>query len=142
MKTQKTLKLIEANKEIQKNLKKLNYYSAEQFISDCQAYIKAIEDRRMICIIKSVSSTGMSRVIKFSAPQKSKDGKFYYRNFNCLFITLGYSEAKNKDGFRINGCGMDMVFHTNYCIIHDMFRLGLINEEQKRHLAQETPVVL
>lgn len=138
----KTLKLIEANKEIQKNLKKLNYYDANQFIKDAKAYIKAIKERRMLCVIKSVSNTGMSRVIKFSAPQKSNDGKFYYRQFNCLFITLGYTQAKNQDGFRISGCGMDMIFHTNYCIIHDLFRLGLLTEEEKRTLAQETPVCL
>lgn len=138
----KVLKNIEANKEIQKNLKKLNYYDANRFISDCKTYIKAIKERRMLCIIKSVSNSGMSRVIKFSSPQKSNDGKFYYRNYNCLFIALGYSEAKNQDGFRINGCGMDMVFHTNYCIIHDLFRLGLINEKDKQVLAQETPACL
>lgn len=136
------LKNIEANKEIQKNLKKLNYYDADQFIKDCKTYIKAIKERRMLCIIKSVSNTGMSRVIKFSSPQKSTDGKFYYRNYNCLFITLGYSEAKNQDGFRINGCGMDMIFHTNYCIIHNIHRLGLISKEECAHLAQETPVCL
>ena len=133
------VKKAEANKELQKNLKKLNYYNTDRFIEDCKTYIKAIKERRMVCVIKSVSNSGMTRVIKFSSPQKSNDGKFYYRNYNCLFIALGYSEAKNTDGFKINGCGMDMIFHTNYTIIHRLHRLGFISQKQCNSLAQITP---
>lgn len=132
---------IEANKEIMKNLKKLNHYSADMLLNDMKAYVKAIKERRMLCIIESVSASGMSRVLKFNACE-GKKGQFNYRQFRCLFIALGYSEAKNSYGFRVNGCGMDMVFHTNYSIIHDIKRVGLIDQEECAHLAQQTPVVL
>ena len=137
----KTLKAIQDNKDIQKNIKKLNYYTAENLHADIKAYIKAIKERRMLCIIERVSASGMSRVIKFNACE-GKKGQFNYRQFRCLFIAFGHSEAKNSYGFRVNGCGMDMVFHTNYDLIHDFKRLGFITDEECRHLAQQTPVVL
>jgi hypothetical protein len=127
------------SKEIIKNIdKKLKYYTQEQFIQDCKTYINAIKEGRMINVIKSVSSSGMSRVIKFTSCEPSNNGKYYQRNYNCLFIALGYTEAKN-DGFRINGCGMDMIFHTNYSIIHSFKHIGLISKEDCEILCQMTP---
>ena len=133
-----TNETLNISKEIQKNIeKKLKYYDTDQFIKDCECYILAIKEGRMINVIKSVSSSGMSRVIKFTSCEGS-NGRYYQRNYNCLFIALGYSEAK-RDGFRINGCGMDMIFHTNYSIIHDMLNIGLITKEECAILAQNTP---
>jgi hypothetical protein len=150
MKTEKIIANILANKELSKNIAKLNNYSAESFIKDALTYIKATKERRMLCIIESVSASGMSRVIKFHSCQRSQSNynrarvspEYYYRNYTCLFLALGYSQAKNTDGFRINGCGMDMVFQTNYSIINDLFRLGVINKETCAKLAQQTPVKL
>ena len=140
---------IEANKEILKGISKLNYYTVENFISDAKDYIKAITERRMLCVIEKVSSSGMSRNIKFhSCEQSGKDKtatesrSFYYRQYRCLFMALGYTEVKNSDSFRIGGCGMDMIFHTNYTIIHRLHRLEFITKEQCEKLAQQTPVVL
>jgi hypothetical protein len=131
---------ITLSKEVLKNIKKLNYYSEDQFINDCYAYIKAIKEQRMLCIIKSVSSSGMSRIIKFSSCEKGQNN-FWYCNYNCLFIALGYTEAK-KDGFRINGCGMDMIFHTNYSICHQLKNMDIISKEDCEKYCQLTPVVL
>ena len=133
---------IEANKEILKGISKLNYYTVENFISDAKDYIKAISEYRMLCVIEKVSSSGMSRNIKFHSCEPRKDGLFYYRQYRCLFLALGYTEVKNSDSFRIGGCGMDMIFHTNYTIIHRLHRLEFITKEQCEKLAQQTPVVL
>lgn len=134
-------KNLTSDKEFTKNLKKLNYYDVERFISDALEYIDAIENQKMLCVIKSVSNSGMSRVIKFNSFVDNAD-RNYYRNYVCLFIALGYTESKNKDGFRICGCGMDMIFHTNYTIIHRLHRLEFITKEECERLAQQTPVVL
>lgn len=133
------IKNIQENKEIVKNMNTLNYYNLDQFISDAKQYIKAIKEERMICIIKSVSSSGMSRNLKFLSAEKGKDKRFYHRQYNCLFITLGYKEVQRTGTFKINGCGMDMVFNTNYNIIHDLKRLGFIKDDECRILAQKTP---
>ena len=120
-----------ADKEIQKNIsKKLNYYTNTNFINDALCYIKAIKEQRMINVIKSVSASGMSRVLSFSSCEKGTNKRYYQRNYNCLFIALGFTESRNKNGFAIGGCGMDMVFHTNYSIIHKLHRLGFINKKE------------
>lgn len=133
----KALANIESSKEIQSKMKGLKYYENANFLSDAKQYVKAIKNGSMFCVIQSVSNSGMSRVINFYSSAKSKDGRFYYRNYNCFFIALGYTET--KEGFRISGCGMDMIFHTNYSIIHSLFRLGIINKKQCSQLAQNTP---
>lgn len=132
-----------ADKDIQKNISKLRYYSADQFAADAVRYIAAIKSRRMICNIGSVSSSGMSRTIKFLAPEKNTKLKNYsYLNFFCMFKALGYTESRSKDHyFTISGCGMDMIFHTNYTIIHRLHRLGFISKTECSRLAQETPTV-
>lgn len=141
MQTQTTLSenlKIELSNEVKSNIsKKLNYYTKDDFISDAYTYIKAIKECRMINVIKSVSASGTSRVIKFTSCE-GKNGIYYQRNYNCFFIALGYSEAK-KDGFRIYGCGMDMVFHTNYSIIHSLKSMGFISKEDCEVLCQMTP---
>lgn len=136
----KTLKL---TTEVKKAIEKNSYYSEEQFIKDAKRYVKAIKERRMTCVIDSVSSSGMSMVLRFLAPEKNTSCNTYsYQNFFSFFTVLGFSEAKNSNGFRVNGCGMDMVFHTNYRIIHKLHRMGIITKKQCDVLAQETPVKL
>lgn len=128
-------------KEIEKAINAQRYYSVEDFEKDCLTYINAIESGRMMCSIHSVAKSGMSRVLSFhSCESQHNSDKCYYRQYSSLFCALGYKESGN--GFRINGCGMDMVFHTNYSIIHDFKQLELITKEQCDHLAQQTPTVL
>lgn len=130
----------------EKSLKfeKNNCFSEEEiiknFISDAKEYIQAIQERRMFCIIHSVSKSGMSRTISFHSCEKSGNKKQYcYRQYYCFFKALGYTAAKDSYFFRIHGCGMDMIFHTNYSIIHYLESLGFINKKQCEKLAQMTP---
>ena len=71
--TERITAKILANKEICIKMAKINYYAINQFIKDCDGYISAIKSGRMLCIIGSVSSSGMSRTIKFSSCEKGKD---------------------------------------------------------------------
>lgn len=141
MNTQTVTKNIQADKSINNYIAKSNYYSVDNFIKDAQTYIKAIKSGRMLCIIQSVSSSGMSRVIKFNSFEGTKTSG-NYRQYAVMFEALGYKESKNRNGFTVHGCGMDMVFHTNYSIMHTFKRLGLITKEQCAVLAQQTPVIL
>ena len=68
------------------------------------------------------------------------NNQFY--NFYQFFDSLGYTKIKDSDYFRIGGCGMDMIFHTNYTIMHDLRRLGFINKEECDTLAQATPHIV
>lgn len=123
---------------------KSNYFPEEEliknFISDAKNYIKAIKERRMFCVIHSVSKSGMTRTISFHSCEKSGNKKQYcYRQYYCFFKALGYSKVRDSYFFRIHGCGMDMIFHTNYTIIHYLESLGFINKKQCEKLAQMTP---
>lgn len=132
---------IKATPELIKAINKTKYYDVEQFITDGLEYIKAIKEGRMLCIIKSVSSSGMSRVLKFNSCKKI-GSNYAYRGHDMVFEMLGFKRDKKRTGFRVDGAGMDMVFHTNYTIIHSLHRLGFIEKEECDKLAQETPVIL
>jgi hypothetical protein len=145
-KTEKIRARINNNKELLKNIQDLEYHSADAFIVRANAYIKAIKENRVICSIGSVSPSGMSRTIKFLECAKSKGTKpthYNFLTFWAMFKILGFKEAKNnRDYFRINGCGMDMIFHTNYTIMHNLKALGFISKKQCDVLAQNTPGVI
>jgi hypothetical protein len=118
------------------------YYDLEDVTKDIVSYVKAVKSGAMLCVIDSVSASGMSRVISFKACEKSKQG-YNYRQFAFLFKCLGYKETKRYNGkFRVGGCGMDMIFHTNYCNMHAFLRMGIISKKECETLSQKTPVVL
>jgi len=135
---------ISENKEVSNAINKISYYSPESFVKDCKRYIKAIKEGRMICNIKSVAPSGMSRNIKFLSCEKNDKRKnFWYSNYNCLFDVLGFTKARSNDFyFTIHGCGMDMIFDTNYRIIHNLYRLGFIGKKECDKLAQMTPSII
>ena len=138
----KTLKSnLSNNKELMKNINSLKYYSIDQFVNDANRYINAIKENRMLCIISSVSKSGMSRKLSFKSCEKNTPSERYsYTQYICLFKALGYKEYQNSGTFQINGCGMDMVFHTNYSIIHNLHKLELIDKKDCDTLCQCTPV--
>ena len=110
----------------------------DNFEMNCKRYIKAIKDGRMICSIDKVSASGMSRTLRFV--EMAKVGKTHYiYNFYQLFDILGYEKVKQSDYFRIHGCGMDMVFDTNYNMIHKLYHFGLISKKTCSILCQKTP---
>lgn len=143
-KQERIIAKIADNKELSKHIENSNYYSVERFIKDAERYIKAIKEHRMVCNIGKVSGSGMSRTMKFVAPEKSTypgPTRFQYLNFIAFLEAMGHKV--DRDGFfRVHGCGMDMVFHTNYCIIHSLQRLGFISKKQCEKLAQQTPYVI
>ena len=131
-------------KEIEKLLNTYNKgerfpITFDNFVMNVQRYLKATKERRVICSIGSVSKSGMSRTMKFM--EMPKNGG-YLLNFYQLFDILGHQKINESDYFRINGCGMDMVFNTNYNIIHNLQSLGFITRKTCRVLAQETPQVV
>lgn len=122
-----------------KNIEQLSYYDVDNFVKDARRYIKACKEERIICSINHVSSSGMSRDLKFLEFDK-KNSKGSLMTFFSVFKILDFKEAKNNRGyFKIGGCGMDMVFHTNYTIIHELHRMGFMTQKQCSILCQKTP---
>lgn len=141
----KVTEKISASKELMKRIEESRFSSVSDFITTAERYIKAIKERRMICSIGSVSKSGMSRTIKFLAPEKYSDPstRWQYLNFFLFFKQMGYTESRSREHyFTIGGCGMDMVFDTNYTIIHRLHRLGFISKKECDSLCQMTPTVI
>lgn len=78
----------------------------------------------------------MSRDILISSFEGSMT-KGYYRNYTFMLEILGFNFAsKYSSDIRVKGCGMNMLFYTNYNIIHTFKNIGLINKKQCETLAQ------
>ena len=76
-------------------------------------------------ILDSVSSSGMSRNIRFVILGCGEDGKPYNFHPNrAAEKILGYRRARRGDGVVVGGCGMDMGFHCVYSISRAMFPDG------------------
>ncbi len=119
---------------------KLSEYEQECFYSDAQRWIKAVTHNRLFCIIEHVSGSGMSRVLRFINTEYNNQYKRQnYYNFNNFLHILGYRSHKSYNGVVIGGCGMDMIFHTNYCIIRTLADLGFLSDAKRDVLAQSTP---
>lgn len=131
-----SLKATQTGKDILKRINKMSYVDIEDLNRNTESYINAIAENRMFCVIHSVSSSGMNRNLSFLSFNVA-DNRGSLRNYHTLFELLGYKEG--KEGFKISGCGMDMVFATNYNNIRDFERLGMISKEDSKRLQQMTP---
>lgn len=72
-------------------------------------------------MVRHVSRSGMSRNIDAYAFVADEDGnndgepiRFYLTKLASR--ALGWPMARNDDGMRVSGCGMDMGFHLVYCL--------------------------
>ena len=75
---------------------------------------KALLTGRFYAGVMSVSSSGMSRKIKLAYTYKNKLNTI--RDEKILALA-----GCNKDG-KIGGCGMDMLFHSQYLLFNNLHR--------------------
>lgn len=95
------------------------FLQSEDGKRNAERFIKALKEQRIVVSIPHVSSSGMSRIIRFREINRYKwDSKYHYSiyQFDWFFEQLGWSYDKNWEGIRVGGCGMDMVFHTLYSV--------------------------
>ena len=145
MKTkEQIMEAIRQDKALMKKIKEQRYYDEEQFYDDVLRYIKAIREGRMLNTIKSVSSSGMSRTMKFVEVSKNdRTGRYNVMTFWGLFKVLGYRESRGySNAFSVSGCGMDMVFHTNYTNVRNFYHLGFLDRDEADYLCQQTPTTI
>lgn len=142
MKTYKSKKERIIERIENQKLKKTDYYTNEDFYNDAVRYIQSVKQNRMMCNIHSVSRSGMSRNLRFFEMDGNKKEGYRIYTFYAFFLSLGFKKVNDNDAFRIYGCGMDMVFHTNYTIIHELHHLGFLSKKQCAKLAQKTPHIV
>lgn len=128
---------ITLSKEIEKRLSKEEYYTKEMLLSDIQTYIKALKEGRVQYLVISVSSNGMNRnILVQSCEQNKNTNNFYFRQFSRMFEMLGYK--LNKDyNIKVSGCGMNMLFATNYNLIRTFKNMNIISSAEAEILAQK-----
>lgn len=103
------------------------FLQSEDGKRNVERFIKALKEQRIVVSIPHVSSSGMSRIIRFREIGKYKSsGKYHYiiYQFDWFFEHLGYCYDKNWDGIKVGGCGMDMVFHTLYSVCGTLKHYG------------------
>lgn len=130
--------MINLNKEVIKAISKEEYYSEEDFISDCKVYIKALKAGRLLFKVEYVSNSGMSRKISITSFE-GKYSKGYYRQYGKMLEVLGYkvNYDYNNTNVSVSGCGMDMVWNLNYTIVKSLHRIGFIQKKTCDILSQK-----
>jgi len=90
-------------------------YAREQLLTH---YVS--EGDTIYTVLRSVSSSGMSRTISLKV---AKDGKIldltYYAS---ILLDWPLVEVNGSRALRVGGCGMDMGFHTVYTLSRVLFR--------------------
>jgi len=90
-------------------------YAREQLLTH---YVS--EGDTVYTVLRSVSSSGMSRTISLKV---AKDGKIldltYYA---AIVLDWPLVEVNGSRALRVGGCGMDMGFHTVYSLSRGLFR--------------------
>ena len=90
-------------------------YAREQLLAH---YVS--EGETIYTVLRSVSSSGMSRTISLKV---AKDGKIldltYYAS---ILLDWPLVEVNGSRALRVGGCGMDMGFHTVYTLSRVLFR--------------------
>ncbi len=84
-----------------------------QQIKDLRKLLKRCNNK-VFGIVKSVSSSGMSRNIDFYAFECVKgEVKKHWLSYRIAGL-LDYSFNDNKESVKVSGCGMDMIFSVVY----------------------------
>ena len=128
--------MIKLSNEVIKFINSKEYYTQEDFLKDCKTYIKAVESGRILYRVTHVSSSGMSRDINISSYEGTmKRGS--YRSYNYFLQAMGYRFKKHSWDITVAGCGMNMLFRTNYDIINNLKHMGIITKKKCDILAQK-----
>ena len=77
------------------------------------------------CNVRSVSGSGMMRIISLHVIESDHDGKPYLRDITgWVAKALDYRLDRDRWGLKVGGCGMDMCFATVYDLGSALFPDG------------------
>ena len=116
----------------------------EHFEEGMRRVYQAILEGKIYVQVANVAKSGLSRRLKFYMIEVSDEGKPYISRITSEIAWLRgaapigqYSTAKKRadqewhelkyfaeEGLKVEGCGMDMVFHTLYCCLEAGHRDG------------------
>ena len=112
MKTTKHIKILAQKLHTQDSARSNYPQGVESFAEDLEHIKRALLNGTFYVKVDSVASSGMSRVLILGYIRNNK----FIRIWHPLILNLA---GCNKDG-RIGGCGMDMCFHAQYTLFHNL----------------------
>ena len=90
-------------------------YAREQLLTH---YVS--EGDTIYTVLRSVSSSGMSRTISLKVAKEGKILDLTY--YASIVLDWPLVEVNGSRALRVGGCGMDMGFHTVYSLARGLFR--------------------
>ena len=94
------------------------FLQSEEGKMNAERFLKAVREHRLLCTVKRVSSSGMSRVISFHEVVWNEDMKrMQLRQFNWFLGQMGWTYLDKDYAIRVGGCGMDMIYHVLYTTV-------------------------
>lgn len=90
-------------------------YAREQLLTH---YVS--EGSTVYTVLRSVSSSGMSRTISLKVAKEGKILDLTY--YAAIVLEWPLVEVNGSRALRVGGCGMDMGFHTVYTLSRVLFR--------------------
>ena len=130
------MKNLKLTNEIKKAMESDDYYTIDRFIQDAKRYIKALKSGRLLYTVTNVSKSGMSRDIDIRSFEGTMSKGSYCTYYSLLHALNFNFVSKYSNEIRVKGCGMNMLFATNYNIIHTFKNIGLISEKECTILSQ------
>lgn len=105
----------------------MNDFTKEEILEAHRILHKVLKPGDTVhCILRHVSSSGMSRRISLVVPRKNPHtGRPDIYCIDYLVAKLGlFKRQANKEGLVISGCGMDMGFHAVYSLGRALYPKG------------------
>lgn len=101
------------------------YLQSEEGKMNAERFLKAVREHRLLCTVKRVSSSGMSRVISFHEVVWNEDRKrMQLLQFNWFLGQMGWTYSDKDNAIRVGGCGMDMIYHVLYSTVDNLRYYG------------------
>lgn len=100
------------------------YLQSENGKRNAERFLKAVREHRILCNVKRVSSSGMSRVIGVYEIQNDENGRPHILQFNWFLGQMGWTYSDKDNAIRVGGCGMDMIFHLLYTTVENLRYYG------------------
>lgn len=100
------------------------YLQSEEGKMNAERFLKAVREHRLLCTVKRVSSSGMSRIIGVYEIQNDENGRPNILQFNWFLGQMGWTYSNKDNAIRVGGCGMDMIYHVLYSTVNNLRYYG------------------
>jgi hypothetical protein len=90
-------------------------YTGDELLNILDTYYRATVENRLMVSVSHVSSSGMSRCLKFFClVRDTRNNVIRYNHYGLAYPMALLLDLQHKDdSVKVHGCGMDMIYHTH-----------------------------